>query len=167
VQTLLLLLAILQTEQAPSTLLTQARGDRFQIIVPQGWKTLNEGGYVLLAHSSGASVLVQRISRPGNLSNYAQRQAERIMMPLGFAKLGEPLSFRDSHDEWIQYAVEGNRLSTRRRILYRILRRDSAFFEIVYEAPEERFELLVTEAQSIASSVQTLITTPPTRRVRR
>jgi hypothetical protein len=167
VQTFLLLLAVLQTEQVPSALLTQVRGDRFQIIVPQGWKTLNEGGYVLLAHSSGASVLVQRISRPANLSNYAQRQAERIMLPLGFAKLGEPLSFRDSHDEWIQYEVEGNRLSTRRRILYRILRRDSGFFEIVYEAPEERFERLLTEAQGIASSVQTLITTQPSRRVRR
>src|SRR5262249_43334268 len=143
------------------------RGDRFQIAVPQGWKTLNEGGFVLLQHSSGASLLVQRITRPANLQEYAQRQAERIMAPLGFAKLGEPRSFKDTHDEWVQYEIRGNRFTDHRRILYRVLRRDTGFFESVYEAREEDFDALLTEAQGIASSVQAIIQAPPVRRARR
>jgi len=157
---------VLQISQEP---LSQppVRGDRFQIFVPQGWKTLNDGGYVLLGHSSGASLLVQRINRPGNLPEYAQRQAERIMLPLGFAKLGEPQSFKEGKDEWIQYEILGNRLAVHRRILYRVLRRDTGFFEFVYEAAEDRFDLLLTEAEGIASSVQAIIQAPPARRARR
>src|SRR5256885_2214635 len=120
---LLLALAMLQIVQPPPGP-PSVRGDRFQIIVPQGWKTLNDGGFVLLGHSSGASLLVQRISRTNNLPDYAQHQAERIMTPLGFAKLGEPRLFKDSHDEWVQYEILGNRISDRHRILYRVLRRD-------------------------------------------
>jgi hypothetical protein len=99
VQVFFLIFVVLQAtpSQAPSV-----RGDRFQILVPQGWKVLNEGGYVLLQHSSGASLLVQRINRATNLQDYAQQQAERIMAPLGFATLGEPKSFKNAHDEWVQ-----------------------------------------------------------------
>jgi hypothetical protein len=143
------------------------RGDRFQIVVPQGWKTLNEGGYVLLGHSSGASLLVQRIVRTSNLAEYAEAQAERIMSPLGFATLGEPQYFKDNHDESVQYEILGNRISDRHRILYRVLRRDANYFESIYEAREDSFELLLPEAQGIASSIQTLIQAPPVRRVRR
>jgi hypothetical protein len=143
------------------------RGDRFQIAVPQGWKTLYDGGYVLLEHTSGASLLVQRITRQANLQDYAQHQAERIMAPLGFAKLGEPRSFKDTHDEWVEYEIRGNRLTDHRRVLYRVLRRDTSFFEFVYEAQEDRFSTLLTEAQGIASSVQALIEAPPVRRARR
>lgn len=145
----------------------QVRGDKFQLMVPQGWKTLNEGGFVLLEHSSGASLLVQRVSRPTSLSDYARRQAERVMAPLGFAQLGEPQYFRDTHDEWIQYEILGNRISDRHRILYRVLRRDAGFFETIYEATEDRFQVLLTEAQGIASSIQATIETPPVRRTRR
>src|SRR5262245_53939557 len=122
-------------------------------MVPQGWKTLNDGGFVLLEHSTGASLLIQRVTRTNNLSDYAKRQAELIMLPLGFALMGEPRYFKDAHDEWIQYEILGNRISDRHRILYRVLRRDSGFFETVYEAKEDRFEVLLTEAQGIASSV--------------
>lgn len=164
---LLLLLATLQVVQPPIPTQPPVRGDKFQIIVPQGWKTLNEGGYVLLEHTSGASLLVQRINRPTNLPEYAQRQAERIMMPLGFATLAEPRSFKDAHDEWVEYEIRGNRLADHRRILYRVLRRDTSYFEFVYEAQEDRFQTLLTEAQGIASSVQALIEAPPVRRARR
>src|SRR5262245_48586480 len=138
-------------------------------MVPQGWRTLYSGTYVLLDHSSGASLLVERIDRTTNLADYAQRQAERIMSPLGFAKLGEPQFFKTDHDERVQYEIRGNRLAEHRRILYQVLRRDSGFFEFVYEAAEDRFDALLTEAQGIATSVQTIIVAPPptTRRTRR
>jgi len=166
VQTVLLIFAVLQTIQIPSPV-PRVRGDRFQVIVPQGWRTLNDGGFVLLGHSSGASLLVERIDRTNNLPAYAQRQAERIMLPLGFARIGEPRFFKDAHDEWVQYEIRGNRLTDHRRILYRVLRRDSSFFEFVFEAGEDLFSVLLTEAQEIASSVQAVIEAPPVRRVRR
>ena len=89
------------------------------------------------------------------------------MTPLGFAKLGEPRSFKDSHDEWIQYEIRGNRLTDHRRLLYRVLRRDTGFFELIYEAREDDFDLLMTEAQGMASSIQAMIENPPVRRARR
>jgi hypothetical protein len=161
-----LILALLQAAQTPATPAASGgplgvRGDRFQIIVPQGWKTLRDGSSVLLEHSSGASLLIQRTERNGSLADLARRQAERIMMPLGFARLGEPRQFKDTHDEWIQYEIFGNRLDERHRLLYRLLRRDTGFFESVYEAPEDRFDLLLTEAQGIAASVQAIIEAPP------
>ena len=157
-------MAVLQVAQAPVTPApappAAVRGDRFQIMVPQGWRTLNGGGDVLLEHTSGASLLVRRITQTKNLTDYAQQQAERVMYPLGFAKLGEPRYFKDVHDEWVQYEILGNRLADHRRLLYRALRRDTGYFEFVYEASEDRFQALLTEAQSIASSVQAIISAP-------
>jgi len=158
---------IFQVAQTQSAVTPPVRGDKFEIVVPQGWKTLNDGGYVLLEHSSGASLLIQRIDRPTNLPEYAQRQAERVMLPLGFATLGEPRSFKEGRDEWVEYEIRGTRLTAHRRILYRVLRRDNNFFEVVYEAGEERFDSLRTEAQEIASSVQSIIEAPPPVRRRR
>ena len=161
---------LLQAAPAPTTApqITTAsvRGDKFQILVPQGWKTLNEGGFVLLGHTSGASVLFQRANRAGSLTDFAQRQAERVMLPLGFATIGQPLSFKDTREEWIQYDIRGKRLTDDRRILYRLLRRDTNYFEFIYEASEEGFEMLLREAQEIASSVQAIIEKPPIRRRR-
>jgi hypothetical protein len=165
VQLLLALMVALQVAEAPVP--APVRGDRFQIIVPQGWKTLNGGGDVLLEHTTGASLLVRRVTQTKNLTDYAQQQAERVMNPLGFAKLGEPRYFKDAHDEWVQYEIQGNRLADHRRILYRALRRDTGYFEIVYEASEDGFDVLLTEAQSIASSVQAVIVAPPQPAVRR
>jgi hypothetical protein len=165
VRFLLALLAALQVAPVPAP--APVRGDRFQIIVPQGWKTLNGGGDVLLEHETGASLLVRRITQTRNLTDYAQQQAERVMNPLGFATLGEPRYFKDTHDEWVQYEILGNRLADHRRILYRALRRDSGYFEIVYEASEDRFQSLLTEAQGIASSVQAILSAPPQPAARR
>ena len=92
------------------------------------------------------------------------------MTPLGFAKLSEPQHFKGTNEEWVQYEIWGNRLTEHRRILYRAIRRGSSCFELVYENSEDRFDVLVTEAQEIASSLQTIIETPPPparRRVRR
>ena len=159
---LLLVLTLLQAPTTPADPPPAVRGDRFQLIVPQGWKTLNEGGFVLLQHTSGASLLVQRISRTTNLENYAHRQAERIMMPLGFAQIGEPVHFKDGTNEWVEFEITGNRLSNPHRIAYRVIRRSTSYYESVYEAPKEQFEILLTEAQGIIASVQTV--TPARRR---
>ena len=166
VQFLLVVLAALQIAP-PASAPAAVRGDRFQIAVPQGWKTLSGGGDVLLEHSTGASLLVRRVAQTKSLPDYAQQQAERVMTPLGFAKLGDPRFFKEGKDEWVQYEIRGNRLSEHRRILYRALRRGTAFFEFVFEAGEDRFDTLLTEAQGIASSVQAVIEAPPVRRARR
>jgi hypothetical protein len=128
---------------------------------------LNAGGDIVLEHSSGASLLLLRASLTGRLEDFAQRQAERVMAPLGFAKLGEPQHFKATNEEWVQYEIRGNRLSEHRRILYRVFRRPSGLFELVYENSEDRFDQLLTETQEIASSLQTILQTPaPGRRVR-
>ena len=108
-----------------------------------------------------------RAGLTGRLDDFAQRQAERIMTPLGFAKLSEPQHFKGTNEEWVQYEIWGNRLTEHRRILYRAFRRSSGLFELVYENNEDRFDQLLTEAQEIASSLQTILQTPaPGRRVR-
>jgi len=167
---LLLILAVLQaaavtppadaTAAAPATV----RGDRFQIAVPQGWKVLTSDADVVLVHTSGASLLIVRVEATRNLSEYAQQQAERIMSPLGAAKLSEPRNYKDVRDEWVEYEIRGTRQSDHRRILYRALRRGTAFYGVVYEASEDQYEPLLTDAQSIAESVQNLIQAAPVRR---
>jgi hypothetical protein len=161
-QLVLLLLAVLQAA-SPSAQPT-ARGDRFQIAVPQGWKILTSGTDVVLEHATGASLLIVRVDAARNLGEYAQQQAERIMTPLGFAKLGDPRTFKDTHDEWVEYEIHGNRLSDPRRILYRALRRGTTYYGIVYEASENDYEALLTDAQNIASSVQAFMQATPARR---
>jgi hypothetical protein len=165
-QVVVLILAALQIAQTttPPPVPVTARGDRFQIAVPQGWRILTAGSDVVIEHSSGASLLVLRTDPVKNLQEYALQQAERVMTPLGFAKLGEPRTFKETHEEWIEYEIRGNRLADHRRILYRAMRRDSAFYSIVYEASEDQFESFLTDAQGIASSVQAVIQAPPARR---
>jgi hypothetical protein len=162
VNILVLILAAFQVSQPQAS--TAARGDRFQIAVPQGWRILSAGGDVVLEHSMGASLLLMRAAPTGNLNDFAERQAERIMAPLGFAKLGEPQHFKGPNQEWVQYEIRGNRLTERHRILYRAFRRGSGLYELVYENNEDQFDLLVTEAEEIATSLQTIIETPPQRR---
>ena len=155
---LALIFAVLQVSQpAP------VRGDRFQIAVPQGWRILTAGSDVVLDHSTGASLLLLRATPASNLGDFAQRQAERIMTPLGFAKLGEPQHFKGTNQEWVQYEIRGNRMTEHRRILYRAFRRGAGLFELVYENNEDRYDLLLTEAEEIAASLQTIIEAPPTR----
>ena len=160
VKILLLIFTALQVAQPP----TSVRGDRFQIAVPQGWKVLTAGTDVILEHSSGASLLLLRATPASNLHDFAERQAERIMSPLGFAKLGEPQHFKSANEEWVQYEIQGNRLDEHRRILYRAFRHSGGLFELVNENSEDRFEQLLTEAQEIVSSLQTLLQSPAPKR---
>jgi hypothetical protein len=162
VNILVLIFAAVQVSQPQASM--AVRGDRFQIAVPQGWKILNAGSDVVLEHSMGASLLLMRAAPTSNLDDFAQRQAERIMAPLGFAKLGEPQHFKGANQEWVQYEIRGNRLTEHRRILYRAFRRGSGLYELVYENNEDQFDQLVTEAEEIATSLQTVIETPPARR---
>src|SRR5690349_14490146 len=87
-QVIVLILAALQIAQPqaaqPTTTPATARGDRFQIAVPQGWKILTAGSDVVIEHSTGASLLVLRTDPVKNLQEYALQQAERVMSPLGF-----------------------------------------------------------------------------------
>src|SRR5947209_5133890 len=103
-QYLLILLAAVQIA-SPAPTPASVRGDRFQVAVPQGWKTLVGGEDVLLQHATGASLLVRRVTPVRSLNDYAQQQAERVMTPLGFAKLGDPRVFKDTHEEWVQYEI--------------------------------------------------------------
>jgi hypothetical protein len=171
---LLLILAALQAASAPVPATAPAavppaapatvRGDRFQIEVPQGWKVLTSDADVVLEHTSGASLLIVRVEVTRNLSEYAQQQAERIMSPLGVAKLSEPRNYKDAHGEWVEFEIQGTRQEDHRRILYRALHRGTAFYCVVYEASENQYEALLTDAQSIAESVQNLIQSAPVRR---
>jgi hypothetical protein len=136
---LLVLLATLQVAQP-------------DIVAPQGW-SVRDSAIPWLEHATGASVRVMRFSQRGTLETYARDAAERVMRPLGFGKLSAPTYFRNSEQEWIQYEIWGNRLSERRRILYRAIRRSDALFEIIYENSEERFDVLSAEAQSLASAL--------------
>lgn len=157
-QFILLILALAQA--APPSL---ARGDRFQIVVPQGWKVSRSGADVALEHSTGASLVVRRPVQTRNLDTYAFTSVERIMAPLGFAKFEDPRRFKDRNEEWVQYEIRGNRLSEHRRILYRAVRREAGVFEVVYESSETGFDVLLTEAQSIAASLQAMPPEPPPR----
>ena len=85
------------------------------------------------------------------------------MAPLGFAKFEEPRRFKDSVEESLQYEIRGNRLSERRRILYRVIFRKTSIFEVVYESSEDRFDILLSEAQTVASSLELLPEPPPAR----
>src|SRR5437879_2466611 len=162
VKILLLIFTVLQASQPA----VPVRGDRFQIAVPQGWKVLNAGDDIILQHTSGASLLLLRAMPTTHLEEFAETQAERIMTPLGFAKLGEAQHYKNGNEEWVQYEIRGKRLEEHRRILYRAFRRGPSLFELVYENNEDRFDQLLTEAQEVALSLQTLAQAPPTRRRR-
>jgi hypothetical protein len=161
VQILFLILAAIQAAQ-PSV----ARGDRFQIVVPQGWKVATAARDVVLEHSTGASLLVRRPAAPKNLDTFAYDAVERIMAPLGFAKLDKPRRSKNGDEEAVQYEIRGNRLSERRRLLYRAIQRRTGVFEMVYENSEDRFDVLITEAQAIASSLEVFVELPPPPRGR-
>ena len=156
-----LLLFVLATIQiSPSAQVVQTR--TFQIMAPQGWVVADTAGLIWLNHSTGASVMVLRSRQTEKLDSFARRGAERIMSPLD-----EPRRFTGNGEEWVQYEIRGNRLSERRRILYRAVRRKSGLIEFVYENSEDRFDVLLTEAQTIASSVQEIPEAPTRGRATR
>ena len=161
------LLAVLAGIQSPRPLAV-VRGGSFEVTVPQGWSASTvTGTLVRLDHLTGASLLIIRTRSTENLDSFAHRGAERIMAPLGFAKFEDPRHFSDSDRELVQYEIRGNRLSERHRILYRALRSKDGLFEVIYENDEGRFDILSTEAQTIASSLQSIPEPSPPRRGRR
>ena len=156
-----ILLTVLAAIQSPRPV-DVVRGGSFEITVPQGWTaSAVTGTLVRLDHSTGASLLIIRTRSAENLDSFAHRGAERIMAPLGFAKFEDPRHFSDSEKELVQYEIRGNRQSERRRILYRALRGKDGLFEVIYENNENRFDILLTEAQAIASSPQSIPQPPP------
>lgn len=150
---LLVVSLVLQLVQQPAVI----RGGDCEITVPYGWKALIVGcAAARLEHSAGASLRISRPRPSEDLDSFVGRAAERLATPLGFAKIAEPRHFRDSSQEWFEYDIRGNRLSERRRILYRAIRNESGLVEIVYENSEERFEVLLSDALSIASSLKSV-----------
>jgi hypothetical protein len=145
---LLMLAALLLPVQRP------ARGRAPEFSVPQGWTVeLFSGIDLVVKHSSGASLRVIH-RRTDDLQGFAQRAAEGIAYPLGFALIGMPQHFNDGTEEWFQYEIRGNRIAQHRRILYRASRNPSdpaGVIELTYENAEDRFDVLLTEAQSIAT----------------
>ena len=123
-------------------------------ILPQGWTGRASGAVARLEHSSGASLLVTRPRPTEEFNAFARHAVERLASPLGFARIGEPRHFSDPNQEWFEYQIRGNRLSERRRILYRLVRSDAGFVEIIYENSENRFDALLSEALSIPSSLE-------------
>jgi hypothetical protein len=159
----LVILATIQVSQPAQPVRTRT----FQIMAPQGWVVAETGAFIWLNHSTGASVMVIRSSQTEKLDGFARRGVERIMAPLGFAKFEEPRRFAGNGEEWVQYEIRGNRLSEHRRILYRAVLRKGGLIEFVYENSDDRFDVLLTEAQAIASSVQEIPEAPARRRATR
>jgi hypothetical protein len=126
-----------------------------EIAVPQGWAVeFNFGIDLWVKHSSGASVRVIRSRRAEDLRAFAEREAEGLAYPLGFAEIDTPLHFDDAKGESFEYKIRGNRLAEHRRILYRAIRdpnNSTGVIQIIYENSEDRFDVLMTEAQSIAT----------------
>ena len=139
------------------TLLVMAVQLAEQPILPQGWTGLIfRGDLARLEHSSGATLNVARPRPSEDIDAHAYRTVERLASSLGFLRIGRPRHFIDSNQEWIEYDVRGNRLTERRRILYRAVRSETGFLEITYENSEERFDVLISEALSIVSSMESI-----------
>ena len=128
-----------------------------EFAVPQGWTVALGGIDLVVDHSSGASLRVIHRTTD-NLQSFAQLAVERLANPLGFAHIGMPEHFNNGSEEWFQYDIRGNRIAEHRRILYRAIRNPNdpaGVIEITYENAENRFDVLLTEAQLIASQFLT------------
>jgi hypothetical protein len=145
-----------QGGQTPSVIRTPT----LQVMAPHGWEVREASSDIWLQHASGASLRVIRSRQGRNLERFAYEGVERIMRPLGFAKFEGPRSFKDSEGGSLQYEIRGNRLSERRRILYRAVQRKENVIEILYENSEDRFDILLSEAQGIASSLELVVERP-------
>jgi hypothetical protein len=148
----LLTLALLLPVQRP------ARPPIAKIPVPQGWTAELNTFDLVIEHSSGAALKVLH-RRADDLDAFAQLGADRLASPLGFAQIGAPAHFNDGTEEWIQYEIRGNRIADHRRILYRVMRdlnNRGGIIEITYDNSEARFDVLLTEAQSIVAQFLSL-----------
>ena len=146
------ILLLAQLSQGPVVV----QGLDYEISVPNGWKAQDVGNINRLEHVTGSTLLITRSRRPEQYQTDTHRTAERLANPLGFATIGEPRHFRDSKQEWFEYDIRGNRLANHRRILYRAIRNEDGWTEIIFESPENRYDALVSEALSIASSLKSI-----------
>jgi hypothetical protein len=142
-----------QAAQAPKVV---RHGD-YEVTVPNGWTAVEVGGGVtMLKHATGASLLVLNSRLTNDFNDFTEHAAERVANPLGFARIGKPRHFSDSNQEWFEYDIRGNRLADRRRILYRAVRSRTGLTQITFESAEDRFDVLVPEALSIAASLKSI-----------
>jgi hypothetical protein len=149
----ILLFAQAQATQAPKVV----RNGDYEITVPYGWTAVEVGGGVtMLKHATGASLLVLNSRSTNDFDGFTEHAAERVANPLGFAKIGRPRHFSDPNQEWFEYDIRGNRLADRRRILYRAVQSGTGRNEIIFESAEDRFDVLLPEALSIASSLKSI-----------
>ena len=145
------ILLLFQITQPPQVV----RGGDYEITVPHGWtseRTLNRS--FNLTHTTGASLRVLTSRSTRNFRSYAQGVAENLANPLGFETISTPQHFSNAEQEWYEYDIRGNRLTDHRRLLYRAIRTTTGLTEIIFENSEERFETLLPEAMSIASSLK-------------
>ena len=128
----------------------------YEITVPHGWTAQGVGRDASLKHATGASLLILNSRSTNDFSNFTVHMAEGVANPLGFATISKPRHFSNSNQEWFEYDIRGNRLADHRRILYRAIRTGSGLTEIIFESAEDRFDILLPEALSIASSLKSV-----------
>jgi hypothetical protein len=128
----------------------------YEITVPHGWTADWVGSGSRLKHTSGASLQIINSRSTNDFRSFTERMAEGVANPLGFATISKPRHFSNSEQEWFEYDIRGNRLADHRRILYRAVRTHTGLTEIIFESAEDRFDILLPEALSIASSLKSV-----------
>ncbi|MBI4474021.1 MAG: hypothetical protein HY646_15235, partial [Acidobacteria bacterium] len=130
------------------------RGDAYQMLVPHGWSA-TESRPDRLVHTTGASFEVLSIPRAAaDIQQYAIRGVEQVWRPLGFVVVGKPVERKVRGYPAIQYDIQGNRLSERRKLRYIAVDRGAGSYELIYENSDEGFDLLLNEAERIAASAR-------------
>jgi hypothetical protein len=146
------ILLLAQLAQAPQVV----RDGDYEITVPHGWKAERVSRDATLKHTTGASLQIISSRTTNDFGSFTERMAEGVANPLGFATISKPRHFSDSNQEWFEYDIRGNRLAEHRRILYRAVRTGPGLTEIIFESAEDRFDILLPEALSIASSLKSV-----------
>ena len=146
------ILLFAQLVQSPQVV----RDGDYEITVPHGWTAERVGRDASLKHTTGASLLVINSRSTNDFSGFTEHEAERVANPLGFATISKPRHFSSSNQEWFEYDIRGNRLADHRRILYRAVRTGTGLTEIIFESAEDRFDILLPEALSMASSLKSV-----------
>ena len=146
------ILLFAQVTQSPQVV---QNGD-YEITVPHGWRAEWVGRDSTLKHTSGASLQIINSRSTNDLSGFTERRAEGVANPLGFATISKPRHFSNSDQEWLEYDIRGIRLADHRRILYRAVKTHAGLTEIIFESAEDRFDILLPEALSVASSLKSV-----------
>ncbi len=132
------------------------REGEYEITVPYGWTAERVGRDASLKHTTGASLTVINSRSTNDFRSFTERMAEGVANPLGFATISKPRHFSNSDQEWFEYEIRGNRLADHRKILYRAVRTRTGLTEIIFESAEDRYNILLPEALSIASSLKSV-----------